>query len=119
MHELSLASAVVDTVERHADGRRVSVVSLRIGTLRQVVPPSLEFYFDLVGRETVCEDARLEIEVVPAEARCRACGEEWTLAGPVFRCADCGRAGVEILAGEEFDVESIVVIEEEPCIALT
>ena len=39
------------TPVRHADGRRVSVVSLRVGVLRQVVPDSLEFYFDLVARE--------------------------------------------------------------------
>jgi len=38
MHELSLASAVIDTATRHADGRHVSAVHLRVGHLRQVVP---------------------------------------------------------------------------------
>ncbi len=66
MHELSLASAIVDTVERHADGRSVSVISMSVGALRQVVPDSLEFYVELVGRGTVCEGARLELELVPA-----------------------------------------------------
>jgi len=41
MHELALASAVVEAVERHADGRRVLAVHLRVGRLRQVVPESL------------------------------------------------------------------------------
>ena len=48
MHELSLSSAIVNTVERHAAGRRVTVVNMRIGTLRQVVPDSLTFYFEIV-----------------------------------------------------------------------
>ena len=60
MHELSLSSAIVNTVVKHAEGRRVTVVSLRVGRLRQVVPDTLAFYFDFVARDTVCEGARLE-----------------------------------------------------------
>jgi len=113
VHELSLASAIVDTVERHAGGRPVAVVSLRIGALRQVVPDSLELYLELVGRDTVCEGARIEIEHVPARLAC--CGGEWE--PPAFRCARCGGRG-EVVAGNEFLVESIE-IEEEACIART
>ena len=53
MHELSLSSAIVNTVVKHAAGRQVSLVSLRVGRLRQVVPDTLEFYFELVARDTV------------------------------------------------------------------
>lgn len=113
MHELSLASAVVDTVERHAGGRPVSVISMRIGTLRQVVPASLELYVEIVGRGTVCEGARLEIDVVPALLAC--CGREWE--PPSFRCPRCGGGGA-VVAGDEFLVESIQ-IEEDACIART
>ena len=56
---------------KHAAGRRVTVVSLRIGHLRQVVPDSLAFYFELVSRETLCEGARLEQEVRPGAAALR------------------------------------------------
>lgn len=112
MHELALASAVIDTVERHAAGRRVTAVYLRVGHLRQVVPASLAFYFEHVARGTVCEDARLEQELVPAVLRCD-CGNEWTLDDPVFRCPACGEAGAEIVGGEEFLVESIDVVSEQ------
>ena len=78
MHELSLVGAVIDTVERHAAGRRVTAVYLTVGHLRQVVPASLEFYFEHVARGTVCDGARLEMEVVPARLRC-GCGHEWGL----------------------------------------
>ena len=40
------------------------------GSLRQVVPDTLEFYFEFVARGTVCEGARLEQEVVEARLRC-------------------------------------------------
>jgi hydrogenase nickel incorporation protein HypA/HybF len=115
MHELSVSSAVVDTVLKHADGRRVTVVSLRIGHLRQVVPDSLAFYFELVSRETLCEGARLEQEVVAARLRCDGCAREWDPEDAWFACTVCGGAG-EVIAGNELEVESIEV-EEAACTA--
>ena len=87
MHELSLAGAVIDTAERHAGGRRVTLVRLRLGELRQVVPDSLAFYFEHVARGTLCEGAALEHEVVPASLALRACcGAAWQLESASFRC---------------------------------
>ena len=117
MHELSLSGAIVNTVVKHADGRPVSLVSLRVGALRQVVPDTLEFYFEFVSKGTVCEGARLEQELIPAVLRCAGCGREWEIDMPIFMCPDCGSAGrVEVASGEEFEVESIEV-EETECIA--
>jgi hydrogenase nickel incorporation protein HypA/HybF len=115
VHELSLSSAIVNTVVQHADGRRVSVVNLRVGHLRQVVPDSLEFYFEFVARGTVCDGARLQQEAVPAALRCGACTAEWEMALPFFRCRECGSSEVAVISGNEFEVESIEV-EEVQCI---
>ena len=127
MHELSISSAIVDTAERHAAGRRVTVVSLRLGSLRQVVSESLEFYFEIVARDTLCEGARLDLQLVGAWMWCPACGHEWDpapspLAGheqaeipmalPAFRCPACEAAGAEVVRGDELEVESIEVTDE-------
>jgi hydrogenase nickel incorporation protein HypA/HybF len=116
VHELSLSSAIVNTVAKHAGGRRVTVVSLRVGRLRQVIPDTLEFYFEFVSRGSVCQGARLEQEIIAARLRCRPCAREWAIEIPAFRCPDCGGSDVEIAAGDEFEVESIEV-EEAACIA--
>jgi hydrogenase nickel incorporation protein HypA/HybF len=116
MHELSIASAIVDTVTRHAAGRPVTVVHLRVGHLRQVVPESLEFYFEHVARDTVCAQARLEIDAIEARMRCSDCGHGWTIDSAAFRCPACGSAQATVTAGDELEVESIEV-EEAPCIA--
>ena len=121
MHELSLSSAIVNTAVKHAGGRRVTVVSLRVGRLRQVVPDTLEFYFEFVARDTLCEGARLEQEVIDARLRCTPCAREWEIEIPAFRCPTCGGSEVEIATGNEFEVESIEVesteVEEAECIA--
>lgn len=116
MHELSLAGAVVNTVEKHAAGRPVSAVYLRVGRLRQVVPETLEFYFGFVADGTACAGARLVQELVPALLRCRPCGREWEIDLPDFHCGVCGGADVEVVSGQELQVESIDV-EEAPCTA--
>jgi hydrogenase nickel incorporation protein HypA/HybF len=111
MHELSLSSAVVNTVVKHAEGRPVEVVNLRIGKLRQVVPETLDFYFDFVARDTVCDGAKLNYEIIDARLRCKPCAEEWSIDIPHFRCPTCGGSDVEVASGNEFEVESIEVGE--------
>jgi hydrogenase nickel incorporation protein HypA/HybF len=117
VHELSVSSAIVDTAVRHAEGRRVTSVQVRLGRLRQVIPASLAFYFELVSRETVCDGARLDQEVVPAALRCNECASAWEIEQPFFRCPECGSADVTVETGEELEVASIEVEEASQCTA--
>jgi hydrogenase nickel incorporation protein HypA/HybF len=114
MHELSIASAVVNTALEHSGGRPVSLVAVRAGRLRQVVPESLRFYFEIVARDTRLEGARLELTEVPVRLHCEACKAEWEPDWPLFRCAQCGSADVRVLSGEELLVDYIEVEEQEP-----
>jgi hydrogenase nickel incorporation protein HypA/HybF len=124
MHELAVAQAIVAAAERSAEGRPVSVVRVRLGRLRQVVPEYLSFYFEVAARETVCEEAELECERVASLLRCGACGAEWDPAAPPaetgeqlvvrFRCPECESADHRVLSGDELVVESIDVTEGEP-----
>jgi hydrogenase nickel incorporation protein HypA/HybF len=120
VHELSIASAIVATAARHAHGNRVTTVHVRVGRLRQVVPDSLQFCFGMVARESICEGARLELEIIPAVLRCRACSHEWEIEEPPFWCPGCAGGDVATVRGEELEVESIEIEEQEDaCIAHT
>jgi len=117
MHELSIATAIVDTATRHAEGRQVALLAVRVGALRQVSVDSLRFYIGIVAREGVCEAARLELSEVPLRLRCRDCGREWEPGEPEFRCPHCRPGSVEVAAGEELEIDYIEVQEEAACIA--
>ena len=112
MHELAIAESVVRIAERHADGRRVTKVSLKVGHLRQVVPSALAFSFELVAQETSVEGAELVLEEVPATGKCRACGSESRLESFPLQCKACGGFDLEIVAGEELYVESLEMEEQ-------
>ena len=121
MHELAIAQAIIAAAERHAQGRPVSVVRVRVGRLRQVVPEYLSFYFEVASKETSCEGAVLEWERVASLLRCSACGAEWDPAPPPaheqeqlivrFRCPQCESADHRVMSGDELVVESIDVTE--------
>jgi hydrogenase nickel incorporation protein HypA/HybF len=113
MHELSIASAIVDVAIAHAGGRRVSAVEVRIGHLRQVVPGSLEFAFGLLAEGTPLDGAQLRIVAVPARGRCRACGTESRFDAFPLRCAACAGLDLELLEGEELLVDSLDIEEDE------
>jgi hydrogenase nickel incorporation protein HypA/HybF len=107
MHELSIAGAIVAIAERHAAGRRVTRVDVRIGHLRQVVPDSLAFAFELVAAGTVMEGAELVLEAVPAAGRCRECARDGELTAFPLCCSACGGLDVEVIRGEELLVDSL------------
>jgi hydrogenase nickel incorporation protein HypA/HybF len=111
VHELSIAEAVVDIALRHANGRRVHKVELKVGHLRQVVSSALEFAFELLSNGTALEGAELAIEHVPARGRCRACGTETTLATFPLQCGGCGGLDLELIAGEELLVDALELDE--------
>jgi hydrogenase nickel incorporation protein HypA/HybF len=112
LHELAIAESVVHIASRHADGRQVTRVYLKVGHLRQVVPSALAFSFELVAQGTSVEGAELEMEEIPVTGKCRGCGAESRLAGFPLQCAACGAFDLEILQGEELYVESLEL--EEP-----
>ncbi|HKB94700.1 MAG TPA: hydrogenase maturation nickel metallochaperone HypA [Gaiellaceae bacterium] len=107
MHELSVAAAIAEVASRHAGGRTVHRVDVRVGYLRQVVPSALEFSWQMVTHETSLEGAALVLEEVPARGSCRACGHSGLLPGFPLCCSACGSLDVAITAGEELVVEAI------------
>ena len=61
MHELALATAVVDICAARADGARVIRVRLEVGRLAAVLPDALRFCFDACARGTPVAGAALDI----------------------------------------------------------
>jgi len=111
MHELALGQAIVDTTLRHASGRPVDSVTVRIGHLRQVVPESLEFSWEVLTDPTELHGCRLVIEQVPATVECKMCGAVTTLDMPILACGTCEGPDVTLLSGEEFLLVSMDLVE--------
>lgn len=110
MHEMSLCYAIASLVRGYAEGRHVDVVRVQIGALRQVVPDSLSFSWELIREHEDMPDAELELDLVSAEVVCRSCDVQseitsrWSLC-----CPQCQSFDVKVLRGDEFLVTSLDV----------
>ncbi|MCL2653853.1 MAG: hydrogenase maturation nickel metallochaperone HypA [Propionibacteriaceae bacterium] len=108
MHELSLCRSIETIVLRAAGGRRVGIIEIDVGDLRQVVPSTLEYCWGLVVAETALAGSRLEVNHIPAVLECEDCEHKTTLDDlPIMKCESCGSQNVRVVSGEEFMVAAI------------
>ena len=112
MHEIGLMQELLEislAQARAAGAERIETIVLRVGALSGVVPESLEFAFQCLARDTLAQDAKLEIEPVPVLCFCPDCQREFQPEGAHFACPDCGRASAEIRHGQELELVSLRV----------
>jgi hydrogenase nickel incorporation protein HypA/HybF len=111
VHELSLCQSIGRIVQTHAADRRVTVVHLQVGQLRQVVPDTLVYCWGIVNEGTVCEGSELDIDHVPARILCADCGATTQLEQLRMVCGSCDGTAVSVSTGEELLVTSIELQE--------
>jgi hydrogenase nickel incorporation protein HypA/HybF len=110
MHELGLIENIFQVITKTAGEHnltRVTRVNLRVGSLRQVIPSSMEWAFRVVTEGTIAEGAVLSMEIVPVRVRCTECGNVEKVQEQVYACSRCMSRKVEITAGKELIILSI------------
>jgi hydrogenase nickel incorporation protein HypA/HybF len=108
VHEYSIVQALLERVEAEARARHAIAVDrlvVRIGELSGVEVELLRTAYLTFRERTICARAPIEIEAVPAEWTCRACGAIVPRGGPL-RCAACGGAAA-LARGDEIVLERI------------
>jgi hydrogenase nickel incorporation protein HypA/HybF len=115
MHELGVVIEVVSTVEKfveenHFDGK-IETLVLQIGELSSMIPKYIEAIYPVAVDNTILENTKLEIEVLPGNARCKDCGKVFNVLENKGRCSVCGGKTLELLCGKEFFIKEIVTVE--------
>jgi hydrogenase nickel incorporation protein HypA/HybF len=115
MHELSVTENVLEIACRHAEkaqAKKVTDIYLVIGKLSSIVDDSVAFYWDIISKETLCEDSVLHFKRIPAELVCQDCGTQYTLEDDLTPCPNCHSARVRVVSGDEFNLDSIEIERE-------
>ena len=112
MHELAITQSLFEIVLQHATqakAKKVKSVDLIIGEMTGVVADSVQFYLELLSKDTIAAGLKANIKMVPARAKCRACGNEFNVPEMLWQCPACDGVKLEITGGKELFVESIEV----------
>ena len=112
MHELSVTQSLLDLSMRHAEearARRVTGLNLTIGALSSFVDESIQFYWEILSRGTICEGAHLNFHRLPAGLLCLDCGKSYTMNSELHPCPECHSSQIKITSGDDFRLDSIDV----------
>ena len=115
MHELPITENILEIAVRHgeqANASRVTELHLVIGQLSSVVDDSIQFYWDIISRDTICEGATLHFERIPAKFLCLDCSHNYSYDHQLSACPACDSIKVKVVAGEEFQLKSIEIEAE-------
>lgn len=112
LHELSVTESILEISLRHAreaNAVRIMGINIVIGQLASIVDDSVQFYWDIIAKDTIAEGASLKFERIPAQLECLDCRTRYPLDGREMVCPKCQGSNVKIAAGKEFYLSSIEV----------
>jgi hydrogenase nickel incorporation protein HypA/HybF len=117
MHELPVTEGILKTAieasERNG-ARRITAINLVIGELSSIVDDSIQFYFDLLSKGTLAENAALRFRREPTIVTCRDCAHQFNATAPLEpHCPQCGSARLQVRGSRDFFIESIEVEDED------
>jgi hydrogenase nickel incorporation protein HypA/HybF len=112
MHELSITQSILAIALEQAEtakASKITKISLTIGELAGVVDESIQFYFDIMSKDTIAAQSSLSFTRPPVKLRCRNCDITFSPDELIWTCPSCHEQKVEIISGRECYVESIEV----------
>jgi hydrogenase nickel incorporation protein HypA/HybF len=117
MHELPVTESILEIALRYAnqaEAKRITDLYLVIGQLSSLVDDSIQFYWDMIAKDTIAEGAQLHFQRIAAEMLCLDCGSSFSPDGETLACPKCGSIRVKVTKGEEFRLDSIDVDNDSP-----
>jgi len=110
MHELAVTESILKTALEYATREKATSVTdlyLKIGVLSTIVDDSVQFYWSFIAKDTICANAKLHFERLPARFLCQDCKNEYEITDELTACPICGSIHVQVISGDEFQLEGI------------
>jgi len=113
MHELAITQSILEIALRNgtrANATLITDIYLVIGELSSIIDNSVQFYWDIISEGTLAEGAQLHFKRIPARLQCLECNSIYSLErGELVSCPNCDSTQVKVVAGNEFQMESIEI----------
>ncbi|MGG7078009.1 hydrogenase maturation nickel metallochaperone HypA [Clostridium sardiniense] len=112
MHELSVTKSILNICENEeavGDFKKINKINLCVGEITGLVPDCINYYFNIISKGTIAEDAVINIKKISLKINCLECKYEGVMDKREYLCPNCNGRNFKILNGKEFYLESIEV----------
>ncbi len=113
MHELSIAMGIIKIAEeetKKANKTAVELIEIEIGSMAGVELDSLHYVWKTAVKNTVLENAKLEIDYKEGRAKCLECDTTYKVNKAYDNCPKCKSYFKNILQGKELRIKILEVI---------
>ncbi len=112
---MAVTESLLKIVIKHAEengANRVHSIQLQVGELRDLTEEWMQRYFDYLSEGTLAEGGKILMTRIPVTFRCGGCAHTFSadIRQSKLLCPACGHESCELIAGNEFLIESIGVI---------
>ena len=112
MHELAITQNILTTVldeAKSAKAKTIIDINMVVGELSGVATDCVQFYFDILKKDTIARNAKFNFTLTPARFRCRDCLAEFKTDDSYWTCPKCEGINIELIEGRDCYIESIEV----------
>lgn len=112
MHELSIATSILKTAQEEVEkikGRNVTEIFLEIGKISGIEIASLEFVWDACMKDSVLEQAKVNITETNGLAKCAECQHEFHIEKIYDFCPKCNSPFKELIKGKEMKISKLII----------
>jgi hydrogenase nickel incorporation protein HypA/HybF len=122
VHEGSITTQIVENVLKEAKKRRAKKVvelQLVIGKLTFLNPEQVRFWYEILTKDTIMQNSKLDIEESEGIVRCPNCGYEGNfkyvddpalhIPTPTLNCPRCNRV-VDIVGGKDCLIKNVKML---------
>ena len=112
MHELAVTKGLLkiclEEGEKHKI-KKIRKINIKVGELTDLLPACIEYYFNIVSKDTIAENTKINVEKIPVEIKCNECGYRGVLGKNNYVCPKCKGIVYEITKGKEFYLDTMEV----------
>jgi len=114
MHEFSICQGLVKAIlselkKLDTPKPKLRKASVVIGRLRQIIPETLQFAYEILTKETAITGSTIEVISAPILAKCPKCNWKGEIKENNFRCGKCGSGEIELSGGMELYLNNLTV----------
>lgn len=111
MHEIGIVYQIIKTVDEVKNEQNlteIDTIVLQIGEMSDIVPKFIEQAWNAVKPTTNYSNTKMNVEIIPARAKCTNCNFEANVKDLGLTCPKCKKTDFKIISGREFLIKEII-----------